>query len=183
VAQVTAVDSLRSLAGVTTTASRTRASTASPEGTSLYVHVPFCVVKCGYCDFNSYVVEDEAVHDSFLDALDAELARTWPGGRPTTVFLGGGTPSLLDERRLARLFEVVRRTVDFDSCAEVTMEANPESFTLAKARLAHAAGSASACRVSSRGTSHSSTARTRPNAPKKRSRPVVRRASPTSAST
>jgi oxygen-independent coproporphyrinogen III oxidase len=137
---MTAVDSLRSLAGVTTTASRTRASTASPEGTSLYVHVPFCVVKCGYCDFNSYVVEDDAVHDSFLDALDAELARVWPGGRPTTVFLGGGTPSLLDERRLGRLFEVVRRTVDLDACAEVTMEANPESFTLAKARLAHAAG-------------------------------------------
>ena len=109
-------------------------------GTSLYVHVPFCVVKCGYCDFNSYVVEDRTVHDVFLDALDAELRREWRFGAPVSVFVGGGTPSLLDDARFARLFDVLRRHVDLDACPEVSMEANPESLTRAKAERALAAG-------------------------------------------
>ncbi|MBL9079289.1 MAG: radical SAM family heme chaperone HemW [Planctomycetes bacterium] len=109
-------------------------------GTSLYVHVPFCVVKCGYCDFNSYVVEDRSVHDRFLDALDAELRREWHFGAPVSVFVGGGTPSLLEPARLARLFEVLGRHVDLAACDEVTMEANPESLTEAKAAIARAGG-------------------------------------------
>ena len=109
-------------------------------GTSLYVHVPFCVVKCGYCDFNSYVVEDRTVHDVFLQALDAELAREWRHGEPTSVFVGGGTPSLLDEERFQRLFEVLGKHVALRDCAEVTMEANPESLTTEKARIARACG-------------------------------------------
>lgn len=114
---------------------------ASEGGTSLYVHVPFCVVKCGYCDFNSYVVEHVAAHDRFLDALDAELQRAWPRGeRPVSVFFGGGTPSLLDDARLRRLFAVVDARVSLRDCAEVSMEANPESFTVEKARVAMEAG-------------------------------------------
>lgn len=109
-------------------------------GTSLYVHVPFCVVKCGYCDFNSYVVEDRTVHDVFLDALDAELRREWRHGAPVSVFVGGGTPSLLDDVRFARLFEVLGRHVSLRDCVEVTMEANPESITQGKVELAAAAG-------------------------------------------
>jgi oxygen-independent coproporphyrinogen-3 oxidase len=109
-------------------------------GTSLYVHVPFCVVKCGYCDFNSYVVEDRTVHDVFLDALDAELRREWRHGAPVSVFIGGGTPSLLDDVRFARLFEVLGRHVSLRDCVEVTMEANPESITQGKVELAAAAG-------------------------------------------
>jgi len=109
-------------------------------GTSLYVHVPFCVVKCGYCDFNSYVVEERSVHDVFLDALDAELRSAWRFGAPTTVFIGGGTPSLLDPERLRRLFDVIGRHVPLRECAEVTMEANPESVTQEKAAIAREAG-------------------------------------------
>jgi oxygen-independent coproporphyrinogen III oxidase len=109
-------------------------------GTSLYVHVPFCVVKCGYCDFNSYVVEDRAVHDRFLDALDAELQTTWRGDEVVSVFLGGGTPSLLDPGRLRRLLEIVGRHVPLRDCAEVSMEANPESITLEKASIARELG-------------------------------------------
>ncbi|HEB51753.1 MAG TPA: radical SAM family heme chaperone HemW [bacterium] len=108
--------------------------------TSLYVHVPFCVVKCGYCDFNSYVVVDEELHDRFLAALSAELGRRWRGGRPTTVFIGGGTPSLLSPARLERLLAIVGEHVDLAGCAEVTMEANPESLTVDKARIARAGG-------------------------------------------
>ena len=116
------------------------ARVADGGGTSLYVHVPFCVVKCGYCDFNSYVVEERSVHDVFLDALDAELRAAWRFGAPTTVFVGGGTPSLLDPERLRRLFEVIERHVPLRECAEVTMEANPESVTQEKAAIARAAG-------------------------------------------
>jgi oxygen-independent coproporphyrinogen-3 oxidase len=104
---------------------------------SLYVHVPFCVVKCGYCDFNSYVVEDEQAHDRFLDALAVELAQRWPRAeRPVSVFVGGGTPSLLSVDRLRRLFAVLGEYVDLGACHEVSMEANPESFTEDKARAA-----------------------------------------------
>ncbi len=109
-------------------------------GTSLYVHVPFCVVKCGYCDFNSYVVEDRGVHDRFLAALDRELEMSWPGGAPVSVFIGGGTPSLLDPARLERLFEIVGRHVDLRCVDEVSMEANPESLTAEKASIARSHG-------------------------------------------
>lgn len=113
-------------------------SSGSPP--SLYVHVPFCVVKCGYCDFNSFTAEGEAPLDRFLAALAVELARTPLAAPPLTVFLGGGTPSYLDPPRLARLFEILARHVDLHACAEVTMEANPESISTEKAAIALAAG-------------------------------------------
>jgi len=112
-------------------------------GASLYIHVPFCVVKCGYCDFHS-VVLDEAVaaatQDRFLDALERELALAWPGGVPDSVFLGGGTPSLLSPARLARLLAMLDRAVDLAACPEVTMEANPESLDAEKAAIAREHG-------------------------------------------
>ncbi|MBK8099194.1 MAG: radical SAM family heme chaperone HemW [Planctomycetes bacterium] len=108
--------------------------------TSLYVHVPFCVVKCGYCDFNSYVVEDRAVHLRFLAALDAELARARAPRQPTSVFLGGGTPTYLDPEAFAQMFAILARHVDLAACPEVTVEINPESLTPAKAAIARAAG-------------------------------------------
>ncbi len=110
-------------------------------GTSLYVHVPFCVVKCGYCDFNSYVADQDEAHERFLAGLAAELERAWPAGRvPKTVFFGGGTPSLLSEARLERLLRSVDRIAPLCGCAEVTLEANPESITATKAAVARAGG-------------------------------------------
>ncbi len=105
-------------------------------GSSLYVHVPFCVVKCGYCDFTSYVVEDQSVHDLFLRALDRELESTTLPQRPTTVFVGGGTPSHLAPHRLRELFATLARHVDLRAAKEVTMEANPESIDEEKASIA-----------------------------------------------
>lgn len=109
-------------------------------GTSLYVHVPFCVVKCGYCDFNSYVVEGTDAHDAFLTALDRELQHAAVPERPVAVFIGGGTPTQLDPGRLQRLFATLSRFVDLAACPEVTMEANPESTTVEKAAIALASG-------------------------------------------
>lgn len=107
---------------------------------SLYVHVPFCVVKCGYCDFNSYVVDDAAVMDRFVRALDLELEATSPPRVPPTVFVGGGTPTYLDPPRFEAFLASLRRHVDLDSIAEVSIEANPESLDRTKARLAFEAG-------------------------------------------
>jgi len=108
--------------------------------TSLYVHVPFCVVKCGYCDFNSFTAAGTEPLDRFLAALERELRLVEVPERPVSVFIGGGTPSQLDEERLARLFDILARHVDLHACPEVTMEANPESMSAAKATLARAHG-------------------------------------------
>lgn len=109
-------------------------------GTSVYVHVPFCKVKCGYCDFNSYTVERQEVLDRFLDALDRELTIAQLPERPVSVFIGGGTPTLFDIERFGRLLEVLGEHLDLQACPEVTMEANPESVTAEKGSIARAAG-------------------------------------------
>lgn len=112
----------------------------SPAPTSAYVHVPFCVVKCGYCDFNSYPTEGTSELDRFLDGLHTELNLVPLPDTAISVFIGGGTPTYLDEDRLRRLFAITGRRLNLRGCEEVTMEANPESVTLEKARLALDAG-------------------------------------------
>ena len=107
---------------------------------SLYIHVPFCVVKCGYCDFNSYEVKEQSALDRFLDGFERELQITSLPSSPVSVFIGGGTPTYLDEARFASLFDVLGRHVDLHAISEVTMEANPESVTDAKAEIARKAG-------------------------------------------
>jgi putative oxygen-independent coproporphyrinogen III oxidase len=98
----------------------------------IYVHAPFCFIKCGYCDFNTYTpAELGGVNpDAWLQVLAAELelAATRLGG-PTvqTVFIGGGTPSLLGGERLAQVLKSVRDNFDLAADVEVTTEANPES--------------------------------------------------------
>ena len=105
-------------------------SPAGPFG--IYLHVPFCVTRCGYCDFNTYTpAELGGVNpDAWLLVLrsELELAATRLGA-PTvhTVFVGGGTPSLLGSDRLATVLQSVRDNFDLASDAEVTTEANPES--------------------------------------------------------
>lgn len=102
-------------------------------GTPLYVHVPFCVVKCTYCDFYSLTSEGHDVDATITDLLDE--ARVRAPTRPPTVFLGGGTPSLLDEDQLTRLLDGLHAITGFrDSAVEVTAECNPESFDESKAR-------------------------------------------------
>ncbi|KAA1242494.1 radical SAM protein, partial [Mycobacterium simiae] len=103
---------------------------AQPFG--LYVHVPFCVTRCGYCDFNTYTpAELGGVNpDAWLLALqtELELAAARLDGPPLhTVFVGGGTPSLLGGERLAMLLGMVRENFSLAPDAEITTEANPES--------------------------------------------------------
>jgi putative oxygen-independent coproporphyrinogen III oxidase len=98
----------------------------------LYVHVPFCITRCGYCDFNTYTpAELGGVNpDAWLNALGKELelaAARLDGPIVSTVFVGGGTPSLLGGERLATLLDMVRKHFALAPGAEVTTEANPES--------------------------------------------------------
>ncbi len=98
----------------------------------LYVHVPFCFTRCGYCDFNTYTpAELGGVNpDAWLQALATELelaAARLDGPTLSTVFVGGGTPSLLGGERLVRLLTMVRDHFVLASDAEITTEANPES--------------------------------------------------------
>jgi oxygen-independent coproporphyrinogen-3 oxidase len=104
----------------------------------VYLHVPFCLVRCGYCDFNTYTAGElrGARQDQYADTLlrEVDLARTVlskAGGiRPaTTVFFGGGTPTLLPPGDLARMLGGVRQAFGIAPGAEVTVEANPDTVT------------------------------------------------------
>lgn len=102
----------------------------------IYVHVPFCAVRCGYCDFNTYAPGEVegATRDTYVDAALAEMALArvaMPGDARTarTVFVGGGTPTMLDSAALGALLDGVRGTWGLAADAEVTTEANPDSVT------------------------------------------------------
>jgi len=95
----------------------------------LYVHIPFCKHKCGYCDFNAYAGMDRLM-PAYVDALEQELAfarERYPFQQLETVYLGGGTPSLLPPTEASRLLEFIRRSFNVAPDAEVTLEANPAS--------------------------------------------------------
>ena len=98
---------------------------------SLYVHVPWCIRKCPYCDFNSHQVRDEIPESLYLDRLISELEseQHLTSGRPIhSIFIGGGTPSLLNPESYVRLIEAVKRNYTLEPGAEITMEANPGTF-------------------------------------------------------
>lgn len=121
---------------------------------SLYVHVPWCVRKCPYCDFNSHELRrpgsggtapglDADLEDRYVAALLADLESALPqvwGRRLRTVFLGGGTPSLLSAPGLDRLLSGIRARMPLAADAEVTLEANPGTFEAQKFADFRAAG-------------------------------------------
>jgi putative oxygen-independent coproporphyrinogen III oxidase len=95
---------------------------------ALYVHMPWCVRKCPYCDFNSHQLKSAQPDASYIDALlrdfDTESPRV-AGRRIDTVFFGGGTPSLFSPEEFARLLTALRERIAFADDAEITLEANP----------------------------------------------------------
>lgn len=109
--------------------SRLTSQSGDPFG--LYIHVPFCATRCGYCDFNTYTPREAggANPQGYLDALDVELdmAAQRVGRKADTVFIGGGTPSLLGADGLSRILSTVRNTFGLADDAEITTESNPES--------------------------------------------------------
>jgi oxygen-independent coproporphyrinogen III oxidase len=102
-------------------------------GMLLYLHIPFCHRVCPYCSFYKHTPGDTPI-GRFVDALaaEAEFRITAP---PRTIYLGGGTPSMLSPSHLTRLFTALHDRIDFSKLDEVTLEANPATFDAAKARL------------------------------------------------
>ena len=119
--------------------------TVGRRGFGVYVHVPFCASRCGYCDFNTYTAGElggGASREGYADAVLAELklAAGVTGARVDTVFVGGGTPTLLDPGDLGRILEGIDQTWGLVDGAEVTTEANPESVDPRSLRALRAAG-------------------------------------------
>ena len=109
-------------------------------GFGVYVHVPFCLHRCHYCDFNTYEGL-EALYEPYVDAVVADIGR-WPHARPpaTSVFFGGGTPTLLPPASIARLLDSIGSTFGIAPGAEVTIEANPETVDVPRFTELRAAG-------------------------------------------
>ena len=115
-------------------------------GFGVYVHIPFCASRCGYCDFNTYTASDGVRAEGYADSVLAELALAGrvlgdtPPSRVDTVFFGGGTPTLLPPAELGRILAGIDRTWGLAGDVEVTTEANPESVTPTCLRELRAAG-------------------------------------------
>ena len=108
----------------------------------LYIHIPFCLKKCNYCDFASVAGRMELL-PAYLHALETELAMRrsdWPEREVSTIFLGGGTPSLLPPEAYGRLMEAVHNAFSVHPYAEISLEANPGTVTAEKAAAMRAAG-------------------------------------------
>ena len=110
---------------------------------TLYVHVPWCMRKCPYCDFNSHQAPETLPDDAYVDALVADLEFALPmiwGRKVHTIFIGGGTPSLLSASAIERLLSSIRARVPLIPDAEITLEANPGTFERGKFADFYAAG-------------------------------------------
>jgi oxygen-independent coproporphyrinogen-3 oxidase len=119
-----------------------KARLEGPLPLALYIHWPFCVSKCPYCDFNSHVregVDQAAWRDALLADLAYEASRT-PGLKLGSIFFGGGTPSLMDPATVDALIEAAERHWGFEGEPEITLEANPSSVEAARFADLAAAG-------------------------------------------
>ena len=97
---------------------------------SLYIHLPWCVKKCPYCDFNSHAVKGAIPFEKYLEVLLADLDNDLPlvwGRVVHSIFIGGGTPSLFPARHIESLLSGIRARCIMDPQAEITLEANPGS--------------------------------------------------------
>ncbi len=98
----------------------------------LYIHIPFCRSKCAYCDFNSAVPGSDAVMSEYVSALIAHMESYREAARsyePDTVFIGGGTPTVLPPAELVRLIRAIKKNFRLTKNAEFTVEANPATVT------------------------------------------------------
>jgi oxygen-independent coproporphyrinogen-3 oxidase len=110
---------------------------------SLYIHWPWCVRKCPYCDFNSHESKGPIPEQEYLAALRTDLEQSLPliwGRKIHTVFIGGGTPSLMSAAALDRLLSDLRTLLPLEINAEITMEANPGTFEAEKFKAYRASG-------------------------------------------
>ena len=110
---------------------------------SLYVHLPWCLKKCPYCDFNSHEANGAPPEGRYIDALMADLEQALPlvwGRRVHSIFIGGGTPSLFSPESIDRLISGVRARLPLEPGLEITLEANPGTFERERFRAFRGAG-------------------------------------------
>lgn len=116
---------------------------------SFYVHIPYCVKRCGYCDFNTYTPNElregsslEIVSGDYIDAVlqEIDVAHAKASGSVPTIFFGGGTPSLLSAADLGRVITALKSKWEVDADCEITLEANPDSVDQAKLSAFREAG-------------------------------------------
>ena len=110
---------------------------------SLYIHIPWCIKKCPYCDFNSHVYKDNLPETAYIEKLIADLKQDLPllqDRKFTSVFIGGGTPSLFSPGGIETLLSAVEKLAGFSDDIEITMEANPGTFELEKFSAFRSAG-------------------------------------------
>lgn len=118
----------------------------TPVRLSFYVHIPYCIKRCGYCDFNTYTPSElqdgatlEIVSNDYIDAVLRELESA-PKDQVPTIFFGGGTPSLLPANDLGRVIKAIKERNGLTTDCEITLEANPDSVTEEKLQGYLAAG-------------------------------------------
>jgi len=95
---------------------------------SLYIHIPWCVQKCPYCDFNSHALKKDIPQQEYINALVEDLKLDLPyvqGRSLSTIFIGGGTPSLIEPAFIGQLLDEIKKLIGFDADIEITLEANP----------------------------------------------------------
>ncbi|MCK5386549.1 MAG: radical SAM protein, partial [Gammaproteobacteria bacterium] len=100
---------------------------------ALYIHFPWCVQKCPYCDFNSHELKKELDEKKYIDALINDLEQELPlfwGRSISSIFMGGGTPSLFSPESIDQLISALRARLTFAPDIEITMEANPGTVEL-----------------------------------------------------
>ena len=110
---------------------------------TLYIHFPWCVKKCPYCDFNSHAVKDDIPEQAYIDALVTDLEQHAPdiwGRAVESIFIGGGTPSLLSGDGLDKLLGRVRAITMLEPRAEITLEANPGTVEQSRFKAYREAG-------------------------------------------
>ena len=111
-------------------------------GFAIYLHWPFCLAKCPYCDFNSHVrdnVDQDAWRTALVEELDRAAARV-PGRIVSSIFFGGGTPSLMPPETVAAVLDNIAGHWAMDGGAEITLEANPTSVEAARFKGYRSAG-------------------------------------------
>jgi oxygen-independent coproporphyrinogen-3 oxidase len=105
----------------------------------LYVHIPFCLTRCDYCDFNAYAGMEE-LRNPYVEALIREITSAADGKEVSTIFFGGGTPTILSPHDLARVLTAIHDCFDVTTDAEITIEANPETVDECSLAALRAAG-------------------------------------------
>lgn len=110
---------------------------------SLYIHIPWCIRKCPYCDFNSHEIKENVPEESYINTLlqdlECDLPRVW-GRRIQSIFLGGGTPSVLSPESINELLAGIRARIPVNPQAEITLEANPGTVDYARFQGYYQAG-------------------------------------------